>query len=219
MKQIIRLTESDLHRIVKESVRNILTEMDEGTSAQNDYIRGLCDKRGIAYDNKYNTLPVKDASNLITLLKTLKVKRGEQPPTIEQLLQSLKQTPPKPRYCAFSNYEDVTPEMVNRFWSQERYAVNLLDINDIRPEFRPAYEKAKKNVAMLDYAMMPSFSIYFDKEGNLDIMVHTGASWSIQNHLHHYADKCKDYFTMRSAAWSAIDHEKWELLYDGDNRD
>jgi len=31
MKQIIRLTESDLHRLVKESVRRILREMDGGS--------------------------------------------------------------------------------------------------------------------------------------------------------------------------------------------
>jgi len=32
MKQIIRLTESDLHRIVKESVKNILKEFDGGAN-------------------------------------------------------------------------------------------------------------------------------------------------------------------------------------------
>ena len=34
MKQIIRLTESDLHRIVKESVRRILNEYGEGEGSQ-----------------------------------------------------------------------------------------------------------------------------------------------------------------------------------------
>ena len=35
MKQIIRLTESDLHRLVKESVRRILREMEGGDGAGN----------------------------------------------------------------------------------------------------------------------------------------------------------------------------------------
>ena len=34
MKQVIRLTESDLHRIVKESVRRILNEYGEGEGGQ-----------------------------------------------------------------------------------------------------------------------------------------------------------------------------------------
>ena len=35
MKQMIRLTESDLHRIVKESVERILNEVDEGKIVNN----------------------------------------------------------------------------------------------------------------------------------------------------------------------------------------
>ena len=34
MKQIIRLTESDLHRLVKESVRRILAEADASSSGE-----------------------------------------------------------------------------------------------------------------------------------------------------------------------------------------
>ena len=219
MKKIVRLTESDLHNIIKESVNRVLNEIYEGTSLQNDYIQGLCKRRGIAYDEKYNSLPVRDASSLITMLKKLRVKKGEQPPTIDQLLQSIKQTGlEQPRYCAFAKYEDVTPEMVNKFWSQDRYAANLVDISNIRPEFQQAYERAKKNVAMMDYAMLPSFTIYFDRDANLNILVNTGASWSLQNHIHHYADKCRNYFKLYSAARSVIDHDKWELLYDGKNR-
>ena len=33
MKKIVRLTESDLHRIIKESVNNIITELDWKTYA------------------------------------------------------------------------------------------------------------------------------------------------------------------------------------------
>lgn len=32
-KQLVRLTESDLHRIIKESVNNVLTELDWRTYA------------------------------------------------------------------------------------------------------------------------------------------------------------------------------------------
>ena len=41
MKQVIRLTEGDLHRIVKESVRKILKEYGEGEGSQ--------EKLGTAY--------------------------------------------------------------------------------------------------------------------------------------------------------------------------
>jgi hypothetical protein len=105
--------------------------------------------------------------------------------------------------------------MVDYFWNKERYKDNLIDIADIRPEFRSAYNTAKKNVAMLDYAMSPSYTVHFDKDANLHIMINHGASWSNQNHLHHYAGKCRQYFKLESSAWSAIDNDKWELLYDG----
>jgi len=36
MKKLIRLTESDLHRIVKESVNRILMEMDANNEIEND---------------------------------------------------------------------------------------------------------------------------------------------------------------------------------------
>lgn len=213
-KQIIRLTESDLHRIVKESVNKILKEMDEGTEAQNDFIRGLCARKGIQYDPKYNSLSTRDASGLITLLKKLRVKKGEQPPTIEQLMQQMNAAPKQPTSLSFMDYDEVTPELVNRFWSQDRYAQGLININKVRPDFQPAYEKAKKNVAMLEYAMSPSYTVYFDREGNLYIHVNTGASWSLQNHLHHYAGKCAKHFKLWSAASGWIDRDRLELLYD-----
>ena len=39
MKQIIRLTESDLHRLVKDSVKNIIREMDFSTSHSRNILR------------------------------------------------------------------------------------------------------------------------------------------------------------------------------------
>ena len=215
MKQIIRLTESDLHKVVKESVSRILNEICEGTPAQNRFIRDLCKRYGIEYDSKYDSLTSRDASGLIGLLKDLRVKEGEQPPTIEQLLQSFQQK--QPQYCAFLKYENVTPEMVNRFWSTDRYAANLVDINNIRPEFRPAYEKAKKNVAMLDYPMKPYLIVYFDRNANLYIL---NGHHSEQNHLRYYYGNHSlfNYFELDTAYLARLDKNEWELLYDGDDK-
>ena len=117
--------------------------------------------------------------------------------------------------CAFNDYEDVTQEMIDKFWSQERYAEKLVDEKNIRKEWKAAYDTAKKNTAMLDYAMTPGYTVYFDKNANLLITINHGASWSNQNHLQHYADKCKKYFKLDSMASGYVDNEKWELLFDG----
>ena len=39
MKQVIRLTESDLHSLVKESVKNIIREMDFSTPRSRSFLR------------------------------------------------------------------------------------------------------------------------------------------------------------------------------------
>ena len=121
----------------------------------------------------------------------------------------------KKNICAFNTYNDVTDEMVNAFWNKPSYVDRLIPEDDIRNAFQNVYNIAKKNVAMLDYAMSSNYSVYFDIHGNLYILVNTGASWSSQNHLHHYADKCRNHFTIRTAAWSSEinDTDKWEPLY------
>ena len=48
MKKLIRLTESDLHRIVKESVKRILGEMDEGKFVNNKSFFNNFDNSGKA---------------------------------------------------------------------------------------------------------------------------------------------------------------------------
>ena len=123
----------------------------------------------------------------------------------------------KKAVCAFNNYDEVTQDMVNGFWSKERYVEGLVKGEDVREEWRAVYEVAKKNVAMLDYAMSPSYTVYFDKEANLTIHINHGCSWSAQNHLSHYAGRCGK-FKLQTAAWSAIDEKEWELLYDGQKR-
>lgn len=122
---------------------------------------------------------------------------------------------PKKVNCSFVKYENVTQEMVDAFWDQERYAEKLIPYEDIRKEFQGAYEKAKKNVAMLEYPMTSSYTVYFDKDANLTIWINHGASWSAQNHLSHYASKCGKYFKLQTAAWCALDEDKWELLFKG----
>ena len=121
----------------------------------------------------------------------------------------------KKNTCAFNDYEDVTQEMVDKFWNQERYAEKLVDEKNIRKEWKDAYETAKKNVAMLDYAMTPGYNVYFDQNANLLITINHGASWSEQNHLSHYAGKCSKYFKLDSMASGRIEDDKWELLFDG----
>ena len=46
MKQVIRLTESDLHRIVKESVKKILRECGNGYSIDTSMIEDGIDEEG-----------------------------------------------------------------------------------------------------------------------------------------------------------------------------
>ena len=120
--------------------------------------------------------------------------------------------------CAFMQYEDVTQDMVDAFWEQKEYAEKLVNKNDIRKEFKDAYEIAKKNVAMLDYPMSSKYTVHFDKDGNLTIWINHGASWSAQNHLSHYANKCSKYFKLQTAAWCELDKDKWELLYKGNRK-
>lgn len=120
-------------------------------------------------------------------------------------------------WCAFRAYDEVTPDMVEKFWSAGRYKDGLIPFENVRDGWKPAYETAKKNVAMLDYAMSPNYSVWFDKQGNLDMHVNTGASWSLQNHLCYYADKCGK-FELHTSAWSQEDPERVELLYDGEKK-
>ena len=108
--------------------------------------------------------------------------------------------------------------MSKRKWlSPEEYAKVQAAARETRKKTTCAFNKYedKKNVAMLDYPMSPPYTVHFDQEANLKIMINHGCSWSAQNHLHYYAGKCKDYFKIYTSAWSVVDEEVWELLYDG----
>ena len=130
-----------------------------------------------------------------------------------------KPIPQKAKYLSYMDYEDVTEEMVEDFWKDEDYAKNLVPFSDIDPDFQKVYKKAKKNVAVLERPMSRSYTVYFDKDANLLININSGASWSNQNFLHHYADKFKK-FKLETAAYTNVSYynkpvKKWELLYNG----
>ena len=121
----------------------------------------------------------------------------------------------KPKYMSFMDYDDVTDEMVENFWNKDEYKEHLIPEDKIDNKYKKAYNIAKKNVAMLDYVMKPSFTVYFDENADLYIEVNTGASWSIQNHLNYYARKCGR-FKLYTAAGSAS-FLKHQILYDGEH--
>lgn len=62
MKQIIRLTESDLHKVVKSSVKRILKEINEGTPKQIPFLQRLMGDR---WKDEYANLSVSDTSKMI----------------------------------------------------------------------------------------------------------------------------------------------------------
>lgn len=74
MKKRIRLTESDLHRVIKESVKRVLNEM--GTPKQNSFLRSLMGSR---YDPSYDRLPVSDTSALISKELAFAKQRANSP--------------------------------------------------------------------------------------------------------------------------------------------
>ena len=51
-RKLIRLTESDLHRIIKESVKKILKEINK-TEKEKDEKKGFVDAQGCRYDKRY----------------------------------------------------------------------------------------------------------------------------------------------------------------------
>ena len=63
-KQVIRLTEADLHRIIKESVKKVIRENSEieGTDKQNALLRKLLGDR---WKDEYEKLSVQDSSAMI----------------------------------------------------------------------------------------------------------------------------------------------------------
>ena len=84
MKQVIRLTESDLHRIVKESVRKILNEYGEGEGSQ--------ETLGTAYMmamNKVRSMDGKDMERAKKIADYAGTKRKENGTPVEYFVRGM----------------------------------------------------------------------------------------------------------------------------------
>lgn len=130
----------------------------------------------------------------------------------------------KPKYdpirkITFKNYDDVTDEDVKSFWNQEKYKNGLIPIEDIRKEWQPAYELAKKNIAMYSYVLNSHENIFFDKEGNL--LIDTLGK-SHKSHISYYKDtKFKKFFNTEiginyvNSPYKEENKKTWEMIYNG----
>ena len=70
-KKLIRLTENDLHRIVKQSVNNVLREdVDNGMSLDNilsDKIQEMLTQNGLEYDKAFNGYNVYAGDDMVSI--------------------------------------------------------------------------------------------------------------------------------------------------------
>ena len=82
-KKLIRLTETDLHRIVKESVNKVLREgIDNEMSLDNilsEKIQEMLMQNGLEYDKVFNGYNVYTSDDIVTIKI---VKQGNIPPTL-----------------------------------------------------------------------------------------------------------------------------------------
>ena len=123
------------------------------------------------------------------------------------------------RKLTFKNYEDVDEEDVDSFWSQKKFKKGLIPEENIRKEWQPAYELAKKNIAMYSYVLNSREDIFFDKEGNL--LIDT-LGISHKNHISHYRNtKFKNYFNTEiginyvNSPYKEENKKTWEMIYKG----
>ena len=131
----------------------------------------------------------------------------------------------KPRYpqnplkkLTFKNYEDITDDDIDSFWEQADYQDGLIPKEDIRKEWKDAYDLAKKNIAMYSYVLNSRENIFFDKEGNLLIDT-LGASH--KRHFNYYNTKFKNYFNTEiginyvNSPYKEENKKTWEMIYNG----
>lgn len=123
------------------------------------------------------------------------------------------------RKITFKNYDDVDEEDVDSFWSQNKFKKGLIPEEKIRKEWQPAYELAKKNIAMYSYVLDSHENIFFDKEGNL--LIDT-MGISHKNHLSHYNNtKFKKFFNTIigidyvNSPYKDENKKTWEMIYNG----
>ena len=112
MKQRIRLTEGDLHRIVKESVRNILNEM--GTPKQNDFLKKLMGDR---WNDKFADLPVPETSKMIDQELANSGKPQKEYEVVELMGSKPNIYPCKSFYEAKKKLSEIIDDYFNSGWS------------------------------------------------------------------------------------------------------
>lgn len=123
------------------------------------------------------------------------------------------------KYNSFKSFTEITDKDVYHFWKSY---FNKEDETEKYPEdWRDGYQKARKYVAALDYPLHShggtKYSFFFNKNGNVEIFINHGASWSDQNHIHYYASKLGFSENIGTSAWKALDETEWKCLYDGRN--
>ena len=116
MKQVIRLTENDLHRIVKESVRKVLKENQygEGTPKQNAFLQKLMGDR---WDDKYADLSVPETSKMIDQELAKNNTPQKEYEVVESFGSDEKIHPCKSFYEAKKKLSDIIDEYFDSGWS------------------------------------------------------------------------------------------------------
>lgn len=120
-------------------------------------------------------------------------------------------------FNSFKNFDQITENDVNSFWKSY---FNKDDESDKLPEeWKNGYNEARKIITALDYPLRAhtgkNYSYFFDKEGNVEIWINHGCSWSEQNHIQHYAMKLGIDYKVGTSAWIRLDSKEWKCLYDG----
>lgn len=120
-----------------------------------------------------------------------------------------------------SKKETTVDEETKMFWSQPEYKKQLVPYNNIKPEFKKAYAKAKQYVALFGKDVLwDIFTIYYDENANLYIETNFVGSKEEQNKILYKTEKLKaegllpKEFKYQSAAFCSI-FTKFQLLFNG----
>lgn len=120
-------------------------------------------------------------------------------------------------FNSFKNFNEITENDVNHFWKS--YFNKDDESAKLSEEWKNGYKEARKIITALDYPLRAhtgrSYSYFFDKEGNVEIWINHGCSWSEQNHIHHYCMKLQIDNKVSTCAWANLNPDKWKCLYDG----
>lgn len=112
------------------------------------------------------------------------------------------------KYNSFKSFSEITDNDVNNFCKS--YFCKEDETEKYPEDWRDGYQKARKYVAALDYPLHShggtKYSFFFNKNGDVEIFINNGASWSDQNHLHYYASKLG--FKIGTCAWGRLNKDK-----------